>query len=70
MSNGIENYLTNALNATEVNVTVKGKFCFHITDKFFCFTTIHPDFSWSEKSGWIGMKHGKKWKYSVSLRFQ
>ena len=34
------------------------------------FTTIHPDFSWSEKSGWIGMNHGEKWKYSVSLRFQ
>ena len=34
------------------------------------FTTIHPDFSWSEKSGWTGMNRGEKWKYSVSLRFQ
>ena len=24
------------------------------------FTTIHPDFSWSEKSGWIGMNRGEK----------
>ena len=34
------------------------------------FTTIHPDFSWSEKSGWTGMNRGEKWKYSMSLRFQ
>ena len=34
------------------------------------FTTIHPDFSWSEKSGWTGMNRGEKWKYSMSLPFQ
>ena len=36
---------------------------------FMIFSTIHPDFSWSEKSGWIRMNRGEKWKYSVSLRF-
>ena len=39
----------------------------HIHDFLYDSPRFTPDFSWSEKSGWIGMNRAEKWKYAVRM---